>query len=151
MTRIRVATAADAERIAEITVAAARAFGPDAYTDEQVETWAEPGEPPTPEDADHWVVAERDGRVVGWGRFDVDGGEITGNYVDPDHARAGVGAAIVAALEGYARGQGRDEVVLAASKNAVGFYDRLGYEGCGEVEHGTDAVVIECLEMRKAL
>lgn len=151
MTRIRTATRDDVGRIAAIHEAAVRERGPTAYDDEQVATWAEPGDDPTPTDDDHWIVAERDGRVVGWGRIDVDAGEITGSYVDPDHARTGVGATMIAALEGYARGQGLEEVVLAASKNAVGFYERIGYEGCGAVEHGTDAVVIECLEMRKEL
>ena len=149
MTRIRTATGVDTARIAEITEAAIHELGPAAYDDDQVAAWADPSEEPTPEDDDHWIVAEREGAVVGWGRLDVDGTEITGSYVHPDHARSGVGATIIAALEGYARGQGLTELSLAASKNAVGFYERLGYEDVCAVEHGTDEVVIECREMRK--
>lgn len=177
MTRIRVATAADAHRLGEIHDAAVRAFGPAAYDDEQIEAWTgDDGgdDAPTPQDDDHWIVAERhaavangdpsatdgtttscgdEGVVVGWGRIDVDAGEITGNYVHPDHARDGVGATIVAALEGYARGQGLTSVTLLASKNAIGFYETLGYASVAdEVTDGADdEPALECRRLRKTL
>lgn len=152
MTRIRTATSDDAARIAAVHEAAIYELGPAAYDDDQVAAWADPSEEPTPEDDDHWIVAERERSVVGWGRLDVDGREITGSYVHPDHARSGVGATIIAALEGYARGQGLTELTLASSKNAVGFYERLGYDTVATVDHETtEEITLECREMRKDL
>lgn len=164
MTRIRAATAADADRIGDVHDAAVREHGSTAYDDAQVEAWAGGDEGATPEDDDHWIVAEREDpdasdpgggaetTIVGWGRIDVETTEISGSYVHPDHARSGVGSTIIAALEGYARGRGLEEVTLLASKNAVGFYERLGYEGVESVAHESgDEVILECLAMGKSL
>ena len=61
-------------------------------------------------------------------------GEVRAVYVHPDHARHGVGSALLAELEGYARGRGLDRLSLQSSLNAVGFYERAGYERVGEGE-----------------
>ena len=47
---------------------------------------------------------------------------------------------------------GGDDIELTASRNAVGFYERLGYERVREVSHETSGgVELDCLLMRKEL
>jgi predicted GNAT family N-acyltransferase len=49
------------------------------------------------------------------------------------HRKAGVGAALMAHLEGLARRQGHRVLTLGAQLSAVPFYERLGYHGHGDV------------------
>lgn len=95
------------------------------------------------------------GRVVGFGdaRPEPSGytdgvdGEIRAVYVHPDAARTGVGSAILADLEGWARGRGVASLGLHASLNAVPFYEARGYDRVGERTHefegGVEAPVVE--------
>lgn len=181
MPRVRPAHPADRERIREIHVAAVEAFAPDAYDDEQVAAWADWSDVGLPDvdDDGHWIVVEREGASVGFGRIEIGGGgtvedetrdedgtptgnettraseatgEVTACYVDPDHAGEDVGSTIMAALEGYARGRGLEAITLWASRNAVGFYERLGYARSGAVDHQTSGdVTLSVEEMTKSL
>ena len=49
-----------------------------------------------------------------------------------EHRRAGVGRALVVAVEAEARRRRGREIVIAAQTRAVGFYERLGYEVYGD-------------------
>jgi ribosomal protein S18 acetylase RimI-like enzyme len=71
------------------------------------------------------LVAEREGKLIGTGS--IEGGEISGVFVDPAFQRGGIGARLVRALEGRAVEQGRAEVELSVSLPSRGFYERLGY------------------------
>ncbi|MFH5797925.1 GNAT family N-acetyltransferase [Haladaptatus sp. CMAA 1911] len=130
MTEIREASPDDASDILDLHVASIRAFGPDAYDEEQVAAWAEKddGTAGYPIDAPgHYLVVAVDDGVVGYGHLVTESGEIGAVYVHPDAARTGIGTAILAHLEGYARGWESTRLELWASLNAVGFYDRAGY------------------------
>jgi putative acetyltransferase len=143
MPRARLARPADAPAILDLHVASIRAFGPQAYDDEQVAAWAAkdggPERYPLDDPAHHLVVAEPgadnrdgDGQLAGYGHLvpetDDDGeGEVRAVYVHPEHAGSGVGTALLSHLEGYALGCGLDRLHLTASRNAVGFYRRRGY------------------------
>lgn len=157
MPRVRPARPDDRERIREIHVAAVEAFAPDAYDDEQVAAWADWSDVGLPDVADegHWIVVEHEGDAVGFGRIEVEGettAEVTACYVDPADAGRGVGSTVMAALEGYARGRGVESITLWASRNAIGFYERLGYERSGEVDHQTnEGVTLSVEEMSKSL
>lgn len=176
MTRVRPAREEDTDTLRETHVAAIEAFGPEAYDERTVAARAERDdesleglhEPDT-----YWVVAERDRAgtgshsdgerddrpsLPGFGHLDLgldadDRGEIAAVYVHPAHARSGVGSAVLAHLEGYARGRGVRELTLTASRNAVGFYERAGYRPAGEVtlDIGGGEVEIDCVEMEKRL
>lgn len=109
---------------------------------------------PDLDDGQHWVVAVREDAVAGYGRLDPaeDEAEVTATYVHPDHDRAGVGSALLASLEGYARGSGAEACTLWASRNAVPFYERMGYERVDEVAHEVaDGVELTIVELRKPL
>ena len=101
MTAVRTARERDLPAVGDLHVAAIEAFGSETYDDAEVEAWATTDDPPA-ERYDlaegHWVVAERGGDVAGFGHLDPDAAEVVAVYVHPDHAREGVGAAVLAAL-----------------------------------------------------
>lgn len=159
---IREATSEDVSAIFEIHAAAVTAYGPAAYDDDQVVAWANHGDafgPPVNDPTRHVVVhepndaagGEPDG-VVAFGDLDTDTGEVCGVYVHPDYARRGVGSAILDHLETHALDVGLDETHLVASKNAVGFYERCGYESEDTFTHETTGgVELDCIRMTKSL
>lgn len=62
-----------------------------------------------------------------------------------------VGSALLAEIEGYARGSGLGSLELSASMNAVGFYERAGYERVREARHDTGGVDLDVVVFRKTL
>ncbi|KZN24351.1 GCN5 family acetyltransferase [Haladaptatus sp. R4] len=137
MTRVREATREDADEILTLHVAAIRAFGPDAYDEEQVAAWAEKEDGtagyPIDESGHYLAVAEAD-EVVGYGHLVPGNDEVRAVYVHPNAARRGVGSAVLSHLEGYARGAGLPRLELWSSHNAVAFYERMGYRPVTEEE-----------------
>jgi N-acetylglutamate synthase-like GNAT family acetyltransferase len=97
-------------------------------------------------ETDRFVVAEDDGRIVGFGALDIGKANVTSVFVDPRYARAGIGSRILAALEGIARRAGLASVGLQAAGNAVDFYNKAGYQA-----KTADAAQPEWAEMRKEL
>lgn len=151
--QVRVATPADAAALPDLHSAAVEAFGPPDYDDHQVEQWAKRDERssedyPIEDDDSHVTVCVRAGAVAGFGELALQEHEIHAVYVHPDHARAGVGSALLAELEGVARGLGMAELTLQSSLNAVPFYERAGYERVADAESPGGLPVVE---MRKAL
>jgi putative acetyltransferase len=168
VTTIRDATPAVARRLLDLHVASIRAFGPDVYDDEQVAAWAERDGPeyPIDEAGQRVVVAERtpggdrtttgepagENELAGFSHLAVPESEVQAVYVHPEHARQGVGWTILDRLEALAREAGLDELELLASRNAVGFYERAGYESVERVVHETTGgVELGCIEMRRHL
>ncbi len=70
-------------------------------------------------------VAELDGVAAGWGA--IRGGRLEGLYTAPEFAGRGVGAGLLARLEGLMRERGVREVSAEASSNARNFYLQRGY------------------------
>lgn len=158
MGRVRQARDSDAAEMLDLHVASIRTFGPDAYDDDAVEAWAykEDGPSYPIDNPDHVVVVaeSEDGQLAGFGDVVPDEGALYAVYVHPDHARVGVGTGILERLEAEARTRGCETLELTASKNAVGFYERAGYDRIESVEHepsGPHEVTLECVRMRKSL
>jgi putative acetyltransferase len=159
--QVRPATPGDALAVFALHVASIRALGPDGYAPDQVRAWARkdhgPEAYPIEDDDHHLVVAEREGEVAGFGDLvpdseDVDAeADVRAVYVHPRHAGRGVGAAILAGLEGYARGAGVESVGITASMNAVGFYERAGYERVREDSYDTGGTELDVIVLRKEL
>ncbi|XSC47270.1 GNAT family N-acetyltransferase [Bradyrhizobium sp. RDT10] len=74
-------------------------------------------------------VAERGGIVAGWGA--IRGDKLEGLYTAPEFAGQGVGAALLAVLEGLMREREFPSVRAEASSNARDFYLRRGYRTTG--------------------
>jgi putative acetyltransferase len=159
--QVRRATPDDALATFALHVAAIREFGPAGYDPDQVRVWARkdhgPEGYPLDEAGHHFVVAERRGEVSGFGDLvfdspDVDAdGEVRAVYVHPRHAGRGIGSTLLAELEGYARGIGLGSLELSASLNAVGFYERAGYERIRKEIYDTGATGLEVVVFRKGL
>jgi putative acetyltransferase len=152
---VRDATREDLDAVASLHSAAARRGGADAYDDDQVAAWARDRDPeqyPLGDPAYAVVVAVDEGRVVGFGMLHRPAGEVVAVYVAPDHAGQCVGTALLAHLEGRAAAAGHRSVELLASKNAVGFYERRGYERRGtEAVEPADGVELDCVWMGRDL
>ena len=100
------------------------------YTWEQVRAWA-----PDRIDRDLWqgslssdfaVVAEEDGRLLGFGDID-DCGYLDRLFVAADSLRRGVARAIYEKLEGYARVIGVLEITAEVSITAKPFFLAMGF------------------------
>lgn len=85
----------------------------------------------------HFVTLDAEGSVVGcvlWLGADPERrtGRLLQMAVASDRQGQGLGRALVRGLEVAVRAAGFDEVTLHARAEAVGFYERLGYETYGE-------------------
>jgi putative acetyltransferase len=130
--KIRHATAEDRDPILEVHAAAIRSCAATSgYSAAQIEAWSAF---PAPEGhaaelrSGHVFVAEEDGRILGYGRFDSDTGEVEATYVLPVAQGRGVGSALLRESEDRARHAGFDSMYVSASLNAVEFYRRAGFE-----------------------
>jgi N-acetylglutamate synthase-like GNAT family acetyltransferase len=92
--------------------------------------------------ADHLVVSELDGEVVGLATLHVSStieheqpvGKLSAIVVGERHRRRGVGEALAAAIEAEARSRGCRLVFLTSAErrhDAHAFYRRIGYEETG--------------------
>ena len=52
-----------------------------------------------------------------------------------EYRKQHMGARVMEALEECAKHQGADEIVLSAQMQAVGFYEKVGYENLGELHY----------------
>lgn len=165
--QVRPAEPDDANDVVAVHRAAVRELAASAYDDEVLEAWVAPLDPADydldPEDG-RFLVAERpdraDAGVVGFGevRFeppeyvdaDVDG-EVRALYVAPEHARCGVGTALLSELHAVARDAGVDVLGALASVNAVPFYRSRGWEVVAERTHAFGGEVeAPAVELRAA-
>lgn len=162
--RFREASRADVDRLCEVHRAAIETLGSEAYDDRQLAAWKRGVTPslyPVEDSNTHFLVAETDGQVIGFGwmkpraddYFTIDvGGEITGVYVHPTAAGRGVGTRLLDRLERFGRRASVRSLGLWASLNAVPFYSEHGYETVTnqalEYDDGTE---IPVREMKKEL
>jgi putative acetyltransferase len=155
MQRLRRASTDDGAAIQSAHAASIRVTCRSHYPAADVEAWA--GRL-TPRSYDESIarrdvlVAEDDGRIVGFGVLGPAQCEVRAVYVHPDAGRRGFGRALLDALEAIARLRGLRELRLDASLNAVGFYAAAGWHRVGDTRHTfPGGVDIACIAMRKAL
>jgi len=75
-------------------------------------------------------------------------------WVDPDSRRAGVGRRLVEAVVAWAEAEGATEIELGATainRDAVVFYERLGFADTGERHPLRDGSPLEVVVMRRDL
>ena len=80
------------------------------------------------EETEAWV-AEIDNHIVGW--VAVRGDYLDALYVDPEHAKRGIGTNLLRLVEDVLRRRGVRAIRADASWNSKAFYIRQGYELLG--------------------
>ncbi len=147
---LREATRDDAAEMARIQNESIRERAAETYTEEQIDALAPPesGEEVVEHafgEGVHAVVAERDGEVVGFGVVDLNAEVLAACFVAPEDADDGVGTVIAEELERVAADEGIEKLWTPASLNAVGFYEKMGYETVEEIDAGEhdDTVDVE--------
>lgn len=158
VTEIREASPDDASDILNLHVASIREFGPEAYEEEQVAAWAAKDDRTAGYPHRRSRPLSRRGGGQRRGRirpFRAGKRRDTCGVRHPDAARTGVGSAILAHLEGYARSSGLTRLESWASLNAVGFYHRMGYRQVREEtvgkEHDGREISLPVSVMEKSL
>ncbi|WP_242346536.1 GNAT family N-acetyltransferase [Anaeromyxobacter terrae] len=128
--RLRTGSLGDAPTVARVMRAAIRGLGAAPHTGAELRAWSS-----LPALYHRWamtvggeryVVAERDGVVVGYAARR--GSELTAVFVLPRAAGGGVGSALVRHAERAARRAGAPRLRVLAALGAVPFYARLGFE-----------------------
>ncbi len=152
---IRRAREEDADAVGRVHRGAIRELARGHYTDEQIEAWSGPrpaGHFAKVIGAKEFYVAEEGGEVVGFGSLDAGACEVDAVYVAPSAAGRGVGMRLLLAVEERARELGLKSLRVSASLNAVGFYERAGFElraaGAHRLWNGVD---LPCAHMTKEL
>jgi GNAT superfamily N-acetyltransferase len=152
---VRPAEESDVPEIFRVHGESIRALCRDRYAEREITAWIAFRPPEAYRTAfvsRELFVAERGGRIVGFGQLDPRRGEIEACYVSPDAVRSGIGAALIARMEEEARGRGHAIVHLNATLNAEPFYARMGYRPLGPARHRVAADVnLECVRMNKVL
>ena len=80
------------------------------------------------QEGDVWVVEVAD-HIVGW--VAVRGDYLDALYVDPEHAKQGIGTKLLRMVENELRARGVQAIRANASWNSENFYMRRGYEPLG--------------------
>lgn len=120
----------DAFALADIFEAAVRGTACRDYTPDQIDAWA--ASAASMYDWHKWfsrlytVVAEQDGRPVGYGNID-DTGYLDHLFVHPEAGGQGIASAICARLEGWAAGRGIKRLTVHASRTAKPFFEARGW------------------------
>lgn len=131
----RPATEADLAALWSLRTRAVRIGCAAHYPPEVIATWAAAPPPatlPLLVRAGGGIVAEEEGRLLGYAVLDADTGEIDAVFVDPVQHGRGIGQALLQSLETMAREQGLDVLFLSASLNAVPFYRQAGFRALRE-------------------
>jgi putative acetyltransferase len=156
MTLVRQAVQEDSAAIGCVYVSAIRELAKTHYTAEQIDAWAGSRRPEYSQqtiEAGRIYVAEYEGQVAGYGIIELETKQVQAVYVSPHHARKGVGTAVLRALEQAAVEAGIDTLRLTASLNAVGFYQKAGYQELERTTHtlADGATRMTCVVMQKRL
>ena len=128
----RLATLNDAGLLHAIRRRAILELAPPTLASAEAQAWAlrltQPGMQQKLRELEIWV-AELDGIVVGWGA--IRGDYLEGLYTAPESAGQGVGAGLLAVLEGLIRERQFPSVRADASSNALAFDLSRGYRANG--------------------
>lgn len=80
-------------------------------------------------------VAERKGTIVGFATLiahDGNDAELEGLFVEPEEWRKGIGRALVRHVEREAAAWGASRLHVLANRNALAFYEAIGFVAIGE-------------------
>jgi len=98
-----------------------------------------------------WIVAEDKGKVVGFGQYSLDAGEIYQINVPPDLAGKGYGRAIYDHIENDFIAHKAHKISLNSTLNAVDFYKKMGFKPTGKIDFKLDSETVEMVKMEKLI
>jgi GNAT superfamily N-acetyltransferase len=174
--QLRTATHGDRAALQTLIARSARALGARDYRPEQIEAALQGAfgvDSQLIDDGTYFVAETRDGELIGCGGWSrrrtlfggdshaernaaeldprTDAARIRAFFVDPGHARQGIGRALLERCESEARARGFSRFELMGTLPGVRLYQALGYVA-GELMHYPVApgVTIEFVPMRKA-
>ncbi len=152
---IRRAKQSDKESIWRIHTSAIREVCRQRYTEEQVEGWSSLLKPNSYEEVietREFFVAEKDGAIVGFGQLNLEKGEVESVYVSPEKLGCGIGYQLLQTLEQKAIAHGLSKLQLSSNLNAVGFYERAGFNRLHDSKHSlSNGMELPCVFMEKTL
>ncbi|MDD5057267.1 MAG: GNAT family N-acetyltransferase [Sideroxydans sp.] len=152
--KIRKATAADAQAIFDIRIAAINGQCTGHYPAHDLEVWTtwNWSQPFVQMIADKAYVATVGDKVVASGMVDLGSGQVDAVFVHPSQMRRGIGRMMMAYLEHLAIGAGLAQLKLDATLNAVPFYRSLGFVGDTVSSYcSSSGVSLACIPMIKRL
>jgi len=152
---IRRATIQDAPSIYSVHMAAIRVLAAESYSAEQIEAWCGGRAPENyhaPIVGQVVLVYQAEHEVIGFAQLAPEQSLVVAVYVSPEHARKGIGLALLRALEEQALCLGITTLHLQASINAIAFYAAAGYSK-GALSNHTVAggVTIPCRAMARTM
>jgi GNAT superfamily N-acetyltransferase len=158
--QIQQADLADAEALVRIHFRSVHSISREFYPADRLASWS----PPPDEARFEWMrnavrakdrqllVAKVSEALCGFAIATPASGTIHALYVDPSHARQGVGRSLLHATERELLSAGADEATLCASHNAREFYATAGYRFIAPAtQQLSDGTELECSQMSKAL
>jgi putative acetyltransferase len=155
MVTIRMASEKDREAVLRVHASAVRGICKSHYSEEEIKAWLEEARrksyEPVPESY-IVLVAEKEHKVVGFARLDVDKKEVTSLYVHAEHGGQGIGSRLLGKLEDAAREKGINLLHLHSTLNSVSFYEQRGYEAKETIKFPlNEEVQLDCVYMEKEL
>lgn len=93
------------------------------------------------------LVAETDVTTVAFGAYDAERAEVLALFTAPEYEGRGCASAILDRFERRARDDGRPRLRATVPKNALGFFERRGFER----HRTTDRDGLTMAELRKSL
>ena len=151
---IRQAQPTEAGVIRQLHTDSVRQLCGDVYTSAQIEAWVSFSD----EEAyrqrlikHRCFVAEMDGRIVGYARYNPPTQEFCSLYVDPGYTRLGIGSRLARTVFADARASGLRSLWLDASLNAVPVYETLRFKLEQFMVHSFAGVELECARMTRQL
>ena len=145
--RIRPYRPGDAAAVSALYFESVHGLGALRYAPDQVRAWApripDPGQTDArARDGRLTLVAEdQEGRVAGFGDID-EAGHIDRLYRRPGAERAGVGAALLAALMDHPIARAAPRLTVEASEMARGLFERRGFKVMARRDFERDGVMI---------
>ena len=128
--KVRKATANDVQRLYDIHMAALREICSKSYNNDEIEALCKGKNPEGYlERIDNINVGEQGGEVVGW--CHAGEGCIWGLFVDPRYIKMGAGRSLISQILNELQDD-NGEVTIEATLNAVGFYQKMGFEETGD-------------------
>ncbi|WP_078035131.1 GNAT family N-acetyltransferase [Massilia sp. KIM] len=131
----RTAVSADLAELWALRTRAVRASCATHYPPDIIDTWCAAPPPatlPLLVQAGGGLVAEEDGRVIGYAILNQETGEVDAVFVEPEHQGRGIARDLMQRLETLAVARGLPRLFLSASLNAVPFYERAGFRSLRE-------------------